>query len=55
MLSPLLFNVFFAGIIFVALERFSKAANILADLTHLQEQPSNVGPETALEFVQRAI
>ena len=54
-LSPLLFNVFFAAILPVALERFSKDAGILADLIHLQEQPSKVGPETALECVRRAI
>ena len=53
-LSPLLFNVFFAAILFV-LERFSKEAGILADLIHLQDQPSKVGPETALECVRRAI
>ena len=28
---------------------------MLADLIHLQEQPSRVGPETALECVRRAI
>ena len=54
-LSPLLFNVFFAAILFDALEKFSKDAVILADLIHLQEQPSKVGPETALECVRRAI
>ena len=54
-LSPLLFNVFFAAILFVVLEKFSKDAGILADLIHLQEQPSKVGPEMALECVRRAI
>ena len=54
-LSPLLFNVFFAAILLVALERFRKDAGKLADLIHLQEQPSKVGPETALECVRRAI
>ena len=54
-LSPLLFNVFFTAIFLVVLERLSKDAGILADLTHLQEQPSKVGPETALECVRRAI
>ena len=54
-LSPLLFNVFFVAILFVVLERFSKDARILADLIHLQEQPSKVGPKTALECVRRAI
>ena len=40
-LSPLLFNVFFAAKLIIALERFSKGADILADL-HLQEQPSKL-------------
>ena len=55
-LSQLLFNVFFAAILLVTLliERFSKDAGILADRIHLQEQPLKVGPETALECVQRA-
>ena len=48
-------KVFSAAILLVALERFSKDAGILADLIHLQEQPPKVGPETALECVQRAI
>ena len=37
--SPLPLNVFFAAILFVARERFSKDAGILADLIYLQEQP----------------
>ena len=53
-LSPLLFNVFFAAILRVVLERFSKGTGILADLIHLQEQPPKVGPETALECFRRA-
>ena len=55
MLSPLLFNVFFAAILLVALERFSKDAGIFAALIRLQEQPSKVDPETALGCVRRAI
>ena len=54
-LSSLLFNVFFAAILSVALERFSKDADIFADLVHLRGQPSKVGPETALECLWRAI
>ena len=41
-LSPLRFNVFFAAIRLVVLERFCKDTSILADLIHLQEQPSKV-------------
>ena len=54
-LSPLLFNVFFAAILLVALERLGEDAGILMDIIRLQEQPSKVRPETALEYVQRAI
>ena len=54
-LSPQLFNVFFAAIVRIVREIFSKDAGILADLVHLHEQPSKVGPETALECVRRAI
>ena len=54
-LSPLLFNVFFTAILLVAREGFSKDAGKLADLIHLQEQRSKVGPETALKCVRRAI
>ena len=54
-LSPLLFNVFFAAIFLVALERFSKDAGILADLIQPQGKPSKVGPVTALKCVGRAI
>ena len=54
-LSPLLLKVFFAARLLVTLERFSKDADTLADLIHLQERPSNVGPETALECMRRVI
>ena len=54
-LSPQLFNVFFVGILPVELDRFSKDTWILTDLIHLQEQPSNAGPETAPECVLRVI
>ena len=48
LLSPLRFNIFFAATLLVALERFSEYADILADPANIQEQPSKVGPETAL-------
>ena len=56
-LPPLLFNLFFAAIVLVILliEIFSEDADILADLAHLEEQPSKLGLETALECVRRAI
>ena len=54
--SSLLLNVLFAAILLVALGSFSKEIDILclADLIHLQEQSSKVGPRTALECVRRA-
>ena len=36
-LSPLLFNIFFAAVLHVVLVRFSEDADILADLVHLEE------------------
>ena len=50
-LSPLLFNVFFAAALHIALERFSRNADILGDLMHLDESPKGMGPETALDAV----
>ena len=55
MLSPLFFNIFSAAALQVALQRFSENPDILTDLVHLQEQPAKVGPETAMEFVRRAV
>ena len=54
-LATLLFNIFFAAMLLVALQRFSEDAEILANLVHLKEQPEKVGPETALECVRRAV
>ena len=53
--SSLRFNVFFAAILLVELERFGEDADILADLVHLQDQPSKADPETALECAWRAL
>lgn len=54
-LSSLLFKVLFAAILIAALEKFSKNTDIFLDLAHLQEQPSKVAPETALECARHAI
>ena len=54
-LSPRLFNIFFATILLVTPERFSEDVDILVDFAHLQRQPSKVGPEIALECVRRTI
>ena len=55
LLSPLLFNGFFAAVLLVAQEISSEDADIHVDLIHLKEKPSEVGPETALGCVRRAI
>ena len=54
-LSPLLFNVFFAAVLHIALERFSRNGHILGDLVHLDEWPKGMGPETVLDVVTRAL
>ena len=54
-LAPLLFNIFFAAMLLVALQWLSEDADILADLVHLKEQSGKVGPETALECVRCAV
>ena len=48
-------HVFFAAILLVALEKFSKDADILAYLVQLQEQPAKVGHEMTLECARRAV
>ena len=39
----------------IALERFSRNADILGNLVHLDESPKGMGPETALDVVMRAV
>ena len=52
-LSPLLFNIFVA-VLTVALQRFSEDPAILAELVHLKEPPTSMGPEPATDYVRRA-
>ena len=54
MLSPLLFNIFFAVAIEVVLVRFSEDDTILKDLVYLEEE-AGVGAGTPLERVRRAV
>ena len=54
MLSPLLFNVFFAAPIRVVLVRFSGDEVIVWDLVHLQEDVV-VGKQVPLVRVRRAV
>ena len=55
MLSPLLFNIFFAVVLTVVLQRFSEDTAILAELVHLKEPPTSMGPESAMDYVGRAV
>ena len=54
MLSPLLFNIFFVAVLTVAFQRFSEDPAILAELVHLKEPPTSMGPEPAMDYVRRA-
>ena len=54
-LSSLLFNIFFAAVLTVVLQRFSEEPAILAELVHLKEPPTSMGPEPAMDYVRRAV
>ena len=54
-LSPLLFNIFFAAVLTVVLQRFSVDPAILAKTVHLKEPPTPMGPEPAMDYVFRAV
>ena len=54
-LSPLLFNIFFAAVLNVALRRFSEDPVILAELVNLKEPSTSMGPEPAMDYVRRAV
>ena len=53
-LSPLLFNIFFAAVLTVVLQRFSEDPAILAELVHLKEPPTSMGPEPAMDYLVRS-
>ena len=55
MLSPLLFNIFFAAVLNVVLQRFSEDPTILAEPVHLKEPSTSMGPESAVDYVRRAV
>ena len=54
-LSPLLFNIFFAVVLNVVLQRFSEEPAILAELVHLKEPSTSMRPEPAMDYVRRAV
>ena len=53
-LSPLLFNIFFAAATEVVLVRFSEDDTILKDLVYLEEE-AGVGAGTPLERARRTV
>ena len=55
MLSPLLFNIIFAAVLAVVLQRFSEETVILAELVHLIEPPTSLEPQPAMNYVRRAV
>ena len=55
-LSPLLFNIFFAVVLTIIFQRFSEDTVILAELMHLKEPPtSSMGSEPAMDYVRRVV
>ena len=54
-LSPLLFSIFFAAVLNLVLQRFSEEPAILAELVHLKEPSTSIGPEPATDYVRRAV
>ena len=53
--SPLLFNIFFAAVLNLVLQRFSVEPAILAELVHLKEPSTSMRPEPAMDYVRRAV
>ena len=54
-LSSLLFNIFFAVVLNVALQRFSENPAILAELVQLKEPSTSMEAEPAMDYVCRAL
>ena len=50
-LSPLSVNIFFAAVMNVVLQRFSEDPVILAELVHLKDPSTSMGPEPAMDHV----
>ena len=54
-LSPLLFNILFAALLTVVLQRFSEGMVLLVELVHLNKPPTSIGPEPAMDYVRLAM
>ena len=55
MLSPLLFNIFFAAVLTVVLQRFSEEATFLAEVMHPKKLPTSMGPEPTMDYNRCAV
>ena len=49
-LFPLLFNIFFAAVLNVVLQRFSENPTILAELVYLKEPSTSIRAEPAMDY-----
>ena len=52
-LSSLLFNIFFVGVLTVVLQRFSKDAAMLAELVRPNEPQTSMGLGSAMDYTRR--
>ena len=52
--SPLLFNIIFAPVLNVILQRFNEDPAILAEVVHLMKPSTSVGPEPTMDNVRHA-
>ena len=50
-LSPMSFNIFLVAVLTVVLQRFSVEMVLHAELVHLNEPPTSVKPEPAMDYV----
>ena len=53
--SLLLLNIFITAVLNVVLQIFSGDPTILAELVHLKEPSTSMGPEPAMDYVRRAV
>ena len=53
--SPLLFDIYFAAVLNVVLQRSSEDSAILTELVHLKKPPTSMGPEPAMDYVRRVV
>ena len=55
-ISPLLYNIFFAAVLIVVFQRFSEDTVVLVELLlHMKEPPTSMGPKPVMDYVCRAM